>query len=296
MYFVEKLPNLGGVRYMRLLNASVNLDGFSSAAETVLRSFGFKDVLEIILLSVLLFLSFRFLKGRKAGALIIGIAVCVILLFVTDYFNLNVLNSLLASIVGSGTLVIIVIFQPEIREALEKIGSGSINGIMSFSDRRRKKELYYNVIENICIAVGEMSKEYTGALIVIERTTRLSDIVHTGISIDAEVSSSLLRNLFFNRAPLHDGAVVISEGRLTAAGCFLPLTRRNDVDPNLGTRHRAAIGMSESSDAVTIIVSEETGAISIAYDCSLIRNLTVEELKNFLSEVILRTSGNVSDK
>lgn len=280
---------------MSLLNVTISFDGFFDAASKVLQSFGFKDAIEIIILSVLLFFSFKFLKGRKAGALIIGIAVCVILLFLTSYFNLNVLNAILASIVGSGTLVIIVIFQPEIREALEKIGNGSIHGIMNFSDRKRKKELYYNVIENICIAVGELSKEYTGALIVIERTTRLSDIIHTGIAIDAEVSSSLIRNLFFNRAPLHDGAVVISEGRLSAAGCFLPLTRRNDVDPNLGTRHRAAIGMSETSDAVTVIVSEETGAISIAYDCSLIRNLTVEELRNFLGEVILRTSGNTSD-
>ena len=281
---------------MSLLKINIDFDALSAAAVDVLRSFGFKDAFEIVFLSVLLFLSFKFLKGRKAGALIIGIAVCVILLFLSELFSLNVLNALLSSIVGSGTLVIIVIFQPEIREALEKIGSGSINGIMSFSDRRRKKELYYNVIENICIAVGELSKEYTGALIVIERTTRLSDIIRTGITVNADVSSSLIRNLFYNRAPLHDGAVVISEGRIASAGCFLPLTRRSDVDPNLGTRHRAAIGMSESSDAVTIIVSEETGAISIAYDCTLIRNLTAEELRNFLNEVILRTSGNVSEK
>lgn len=283
------------------MNSLIKLTEFSfsnivNSVSNVLSSFQLKDAIEIFVIAVLLFLSFRFLKGRKAGALIIGIVVCEILLVLSTVFDLKVLYAIFSSIVGSGTLVIIVIFQPEIREALEKIGSGSIHGIMSFSDRKKKKELYFNAIENICIAVQELSKDYTGALIVIERTTRLADIIETGIVIDAEVSSSLLRNLFYNRAPLHDGAVVVSEGRLAAAGCFLPLTRRSDIDPSLGTRHRAAIGMSETSDAVTIIVSEETGKISVAYDCTLTRDLSLEDLRSFLNEVILRGSGNFSDK
>ena len=276
--------------------STINFSSFFDAALNLIKSFGPKDLIEIAVITVLLFFAFRFLKGRKAGALIIGIAICVVMLFISDTFELRVIHTIFSSIVGSGTLVIIVIFQPEIREALEKIGSGSINGIMNFSDRKKKKELYYNVIENICIAVKELSREYTGALIVIERTTGLADIIQTGIVINADVSSSLLRNLFYNRAPLHDGAVVVSEGRIAAAGCFLPLTRRSDVDPNLGTRHRAAIGMSESSDAVIIVVSEETGKISVAYDCTLVRDMTSDELKGFLNEIILRTSGNVSKK
>ena len=276
--------------------AEFSFSDITNSALDVIKSFQIKDAVEILVLALLLFFSFRFLKGRKAGALIIGIAVCELFLMLSSLFDLKVLYAIFSSIVGSGTLVIIVIFQPEIREALEKIGSGSIHGIMSFSDRKKKKELYYNTIENICIAVQELSKDFTGALIVIERTTRLSDIIETGIIIDADVSSALLRNLFYNRAPLHDGAVVVSEGRLAAAGCFLPLTRRSDIDPNLGTRHRAAIGMSETSDAVTIVVSEETGKISVAYDCTLTRDLTVEELRSFLNEVILRGSGNFSDK
>lgn len=283
---------------MSFMTSVKNID-FKSLGENIKRllcSIEIKDFIEILIVSLLIFFAFRFLKGRKAGALMIGISLCVILLFIADYFDLHVLHFILRSIVGSGTIVIIVIFQPEIREALERIGTGSINGLMSFSDRKKKKELYYNVIDNVCIAVKELSKEYTGALIVIERTTGLSEIVDTGIIINADVSSSLLRNLFYNRAPLHDGAVVISDGRLTAAGCFLPLTRRLDINPDLGTRHRAAIGMSESSDAVTIVVSEETGKISIAYDCALKRDLSVDELRDFLNEVILRTSGNHSDK
>ena len=258
----------------------------------VLQKFDVWSAIEILILAGIIFLAFSFLKGRKAGALIIGIAVCSLLMLISWMFDFTVLNTLFGSFMTYGTVLILIIFQPEIREALERIGNGSINGLMSFSDRKKKKELYYSVIENVCSAVRDLSAESTGALIVIERTSHLADIVQTGVPINADVNASLLRNLFYNKAPLHDGAVVISEGRIAAAGCFLSLTRRSDVDPDLGTRHRAAIGMSESSDAVIIVVSEETGFISIAHDCALRRNLTVEEVRAFLLENILRVSGN----
>jgi len=276
-----------------LLNINTSdISDFIEKSKKLFLSFDIVDFIEIFIISVLLFIAFRFLKGRKAGALIIGIAVCLLALVVSRIFELNVLYSIFKSIIGSGTLVIIIIFQPEIREALEKIGSGSIHGIMSFSDRKKKKEQYYNVIENVCAAVKELSLESTGALIVIEKTTRLAEIIQTGIVINSDVNASLIRNLFFNKAPLHDGAIVIAEGRIAAAGCFLPLTRRSDIDPDLGTRHRAAIGMAESSDAIVIVVSEETGAISVAYDCTLERQLSLDELNAFLMETLLRTSGN----
>lgn len=276
-----------------LLNAvGFDFGVFLDKCGSVLSSFTFFNAIEILLLAIVFFLAFRFLKGRKAGALIVGILVCAILYLVSYVFEFKALHAIFGGVFEYGTIVVLIIFQPEIREALERIGNGSINGIMSFSDRRKKKELYYNVIEHVCSAVKELSLESTGALIVIERTTILSDIIGTGIKINADVNSSLLRNLFYNRAPLHDGAVVISEGRIAAAGCFLTLTRRNDVDPDLGTRHRAAIGMSESSDAVIVVVSEETGCISVAHDCTLRRNMSVDEVRNFLMETILRTSGN----
>lgn len=271
---------------------AVNLGGFLDSAKRALCSFDVGDAIEILLLTFFLVITLRFLRGRKAGALIVGIAICVVILIVSEIFEFEALHKIFSSIVGSGTIVIMIIFQPEIREALEKLGSGSIHGIMSFSDRRRKKELYAKVIDEVCSAVSSMSADYTGALVVIERTTRLSDIIQSGVKLDAEVGDQLIKNLFFNKAPLHDGAVIISDGRIAAAGCFLPLTRRTDVDPGLGTRHRAAIGISETSDAITIVVSEETGNISIAYDCDLMRNVTVSELKSFLMENILRSSGN----
>ena len=251
-------------------------------------NFHIKDLIEIIILSAIIFLAFHLLKGRKAGALVTGLIVLGVLSMLANLLNFNVLYSLFSTILGSGLLVVIIIFQPEIRDALEKIGNGSLKGIMSFSDRKKKKEQYLNAIDNICNAVSELSEESTGALIVIERSIRLSDILKTGVVIDANVNELLIRNLFYNKAPLHDGAVVISGDKILAAGCFLPLTQRVDLDSSLGTRHRAAIGMAERSDAVVIVVSEETGGISIAYDFSLMRNVKVSELKKFLQEHVLR--------
>jgi len=278
-----------------LLSAiTFDFDRFIASAKQVLTGFKPMDAVEILILSILLFFVFSFLKGRKAGALLVGIALCAIVYAASVMLGFTVLESIFGAIIGSGALVIVILLQPEIREALEKMGNGSINSIATFSDRKKKKELYYNVIENVCDAVRELSAESTGALIVLERTSGLADITQTGIVINADVNSSLLRNLFYNKAPLHDGAVIIGEARIVAAGCFLPLTRRSDVDPDLGTRHRAAIGMSESSDAIVVVVSEETGSISIAHDCALMRNLTIDELRSFLMEKILRVSGNLS--
>ena len=267
---------------------SIDFSGFWNSLKNTILSFRVGDLIEVLILAVVFFVTFKFLKGRKAGALIIGIVVCFAIMFISRIFEFNALYSIFSGIIGSGALVIGMIFQPEIREALEKIGSGSITGILNFSDRKKKKELYFNVIENVCSAVRELSAESTGALIVIERTTRLNDIVETGIALNANVNASLLRNLFFNKAPLHDGAVIITDGRIAAAGCFLPLSRRTDIDPDLGTRHRAGIGMTETSDAIVVIVSEETGSISVAVDCTLTRELSVEALHSFLTENILR--------
>ena len=276
-----------------LLNSSpVNFKSFFASAKDVLIGFDLMDAIEILILSVIFFFAFRLLRGKKSGALLIGIFFCLVMFGVASLLDFKVLSALFGAIAASGVVVIIVIFQPEIRDALERIGSGTQNGLMSFGDRKKKRELYYSVIENICTAVRELSAEYTGALIVLERTTRLSDIAQTGVTINADVNALLIRNLFVNKAPLHDGAIVIMDAKISAAGCFLPLSRRADIDPDLGTRHRAALGMSEESDAIVIIVSEETGRISIAHDCALICDLTVEELRAFLTDNIIRTSGN----
>lgn len=272
-----------------------NFSEIVEKCKIAISNFQVKDLIEIVILAGLLFLAFQLLRGRKAGALVTGLVVVAGLSILSNIFNLNVLYRLFSTILGSGLLVVIIIFQPEIRDALEKIGNGSLKGIMSFSDRKKKKEQYLNAIENICSAVTELSRESTGALIVIERSISLSDVVKMGVTLDANVNDLLIRNLFYDKAPLHDGAVVISGDNIVAAGCFLPLTQRVDLDSSLGTRHRAAIGMAERSDAIVIVVSEETGGISIAYDFSLIRNVKPKELKEFLLENVLRISCNPSD-
>lgn len=268
---------------------------FFSAVKNAFLDFQFSDAVDILLLTAILFVAFRFLRSRKAGALLIGVAVIIVLTLLTYVFNLDATYFLFSSILEIGVLAVIVIFQPEIRDMLEKVGSGSVNSFISFGDQKKKRQIYSKAIAQICSAVAELSRSKTGALIVISRTTKLDDIIETGISINADVNSFLLRNIFFNKAPLHDGAVVIDDARIAAAGCLLPLTRRVDVDADLGTRHRAAIGMSETSDAIVIIVSEETGTISVAYDCALTRDYTQESLRTFLITKILKNNHNDSN-
>ena len=279
-----------------LLNASNNsLSSFFSDIKNVFSTNftglnALKSVIEILLLTIVFMFLLKFFKGKKSSAIFIGVVLCFVIIVLADIFELNAIYKLFSTFIDFGALAILIVFHPEIRDALEHLGVGSISGIMNFSDRKKKKEMYYNVIEHICSAVKELSAEYTGALIVIERTTRLSDVLGSGVAINADVNSLLIRNLFYNKAPLHDGALVISDGKIAAAGCFLPLTRRTDIDTELGTRHRAALGISESSDSITIVVSEETGHISVAYDCTLHRDFTVESLREFLMDNILKSS------
>ncbi|MBQ8690131.1 MAG: diadenylate cyclase CdaA [Clostridia bacterium] len=265
------------------------------SAQKCFSGFSFIDAIDILLLSVILFFLFRFIRGRKAGVLLIGIAVVLLITTVAYAFNLDATHYVFSQLFKVGVIAIVIIFQPEIRDALERVGSGSISGLMSFGDQKKKHQMYYSVIDNVSAAIGELSRSKTGALIVISRTTTLDEVTQTGVKIDSEVSSFLLRNLFYDKAPLHDGAVIIDDTRIAAAGCVLPNTRRTDIDGDLGTRHRAAIGMSEISDAIIIIVSEETGIISVAYECTLTRNYTVDTLRKFLVQKLIKPGQNKAD-
>ena len=258
-------------------------------------AFTFFDAIDIIFLSVLFFFAFRFFKGRKAGALIIGIIVCLAILIIAFALGLDGTYFIFSGIFKIGALALVIIFQPEIRDVLQKLGSGSINGILGLGDQRKKKQMYYRAVDSICSAVSDLSRTKTGALIALSRNTSLEDVIQSGITINADVNSYLLRNIFFNKAPLHDGAVVIDEGRIVAAACLLPLTRMQGIDGDLGTRHRAAIGMSECSDAIVIVVSEETGIISVAYDCALTRNYTRDSLRNFLLKTWIRENIDIQN-
>ena len=250
--------------------------------KSIFTNFQWTDAIDIVLLAVLFYFVFSFFKSRKAGTLLIGIFLCLLLYTAAVLLNLSGVEYILSGVFKIGALAIIIIFQPEIRDILETIGSGSIKGIKTFSDQARKKQAKYKAIDNICKAVNVMSMDHTGALIVIGRTTQLDDVTTTGIEINADVSDYLIRNLFYDKAPLHDGAIVIEGNRIKAAACILPLPRHTYVHNDLGTRHRAAVGLSEISDAVIIIVSEETGTISVAKESELKRDFTEDSLRKFL--------------
>ncbi len=269
-------------------NYTDTFDTFIESVKHSFANFSIIDAIDILLLSILLFVGFNFFKSRKAGALLFGVAVMVTLTVISSIFGFKSLSYIFNGVLKIGVLALVIIFQPEIRDALEKVGSGSLSGIMNIREQKNKKMIYSKSIEQICAAVKDLSATKTGALIVLSRTTKLDEITETGITINADVNSFLIRNLFFNKAPLHDGAVVVDEGKIIAAGCLLPLTRRTDIDGNLGTRHRAAIGMSETSDAIIVVVSEETGTISVAYDCTLTRDYTEDSLRKFLLQKIFK--------
>lgn len=248
-----------------------------------LREFSLVDVLDILLLSVFLFFVYQFLRDRRAGKLMIGLGLISLLLIVSSLIGMNAVNYILRHFYQIGLLAILIVFQPELRTALEKVGNTPITGLKEWvSDSSRDVKTILSDVDAICDAVCDMARNKTGALIVIERQTKLGEYIKSGVTINAQLSSFLLRNIFFNKAPLHDGAAIIRNFRLFAAGCFLPLSTKDDIVKSLGTRHRAAIGMSENSDAIVIVVSEETGTISVALDGVLKRDYNYGTLKQFL--------------
>ncbi len=283
-----------------LLSANINdsLSDFIGTVKEVLKwSSPFAiitDILDILILAFFFYFVFSFFKSRKGGTLLIGILICVVLYVISgeELLGLTGVRYILSGVFQIGPFALIALFQPEIRDLLETIGSGSIKGIRTIGEQAHKKQDQYKAIDNICKAVHVMSKEKTGALIVIGRTTQLDDISHSGIAINADVTDYLLRNLFYNKAPLHDGAVIIENNRIKAASCILPLPKHTFVDNELGTRHRAAVGMSEISDAIIIIVSEETGVISVAKESELKRDFTEDSLRKYLVKELVKDKYN----
>ena len=257
-------------------------------------SMGFADVLDIALLSVALYYVYRFVRERRAGKLALGLGFLVVLYALTSLLEMNATSFLLKNIFQVGLLALVILFQPELRTALEKVGADPFKSFKGLAESKDVSERSH-VIDDLCIAASDMSRDRTGALIVIERNTRLGDIMKTGVKIDAVVSQSLIKNLFFNKAALHDGAIIISENRIAAAGCFLPLTQTK-LKSEKGTRHRAGVGMSEVSDALVIIVSEETGEISLARNGKLIGGQNFTTLRKELTDVLLGDNQNKKKK
>ena len=236
------------------------------------------DLLDIMLLTGLLYYLYRFVRRRRAGKLLLGIAAMFGVFMVCSVFEMKALGLIMDNFLTVGLVAIVVIFQPELRDALERVGSTSLRLGLFGSDRAGSAAEIEAVSSHIASAACSLSSEGYGALIVLQRTTKLQDYMDKGERLDAKVSDKLLRNLFVNKAPLHDGAVIIEGDRIAAAACKLPLSDNEEVVRDLGTRHRAGVGISEVSDAMVVIVSEENGVISIAFGGSLYRNYDYKNL------------------
>ena len=280
-----------------VINLGMNWENFYKEYIKSLQTHPFELVTLIIDITIVIFLMYCFFKivrGSRAWQLIKGIALLIIATWMSGLFNLKILNWILTGIMNLGVIAIIVIFQPELRRALEQLGTNKLTqffGIDKDLSTKTKEDIY-----KVVIAATELSKAKTGALIVLERDIKIQDIIATGIPMNAEVSPQLLVNIFEPKTPLHDGAVVISGNKIAAAACVLPLADDKDIAKELGTRHRAAIGISKESDSIVVVVSEETGKISVAKDGTLIADVREDVLKKILISNIVTKRFSVEKK
>lgn len=276
------------------------MDFITNAWDTFLgliKSFQVTDALDVILVSFILYNAIKLVRETRAEQLIKGLLILCTVWAAAYYLQLHMVSNILSYIFQFGVIAIIVLFQPEIRRALEQLGRKGMGSkywsLGNFAKNTEEDEKKYRTCILATVdAAMELQRLKMGALIVFEMKTKLGDIIDSGTVINAEPTAQMIENIFFNKAPLHDGAMVIREGMIYAAGCILPLTKSDKISVNLGTRHRAALGMSEVSDAIVVVVSEETGQISLARQGVLARNFTKETLKSELEKLILSQYSN----
>ena len=258
---------------------------------SIAMNFQFKDAVDIIIVAFLIYGVVKLVRETRAGQLVKGLFLLVILFIISSYFNLVMVSRVLAYFFQFAFVAILIVFQPEIRKALEQVGRNnvgqSIAAVVTGRDRSYDRAQIRKAINAVVDGVGILQQLKMGALIVFERKTKLGDIIETGTQINCEPSGQIVGNVFFNKAPLHDGAMIIRDGMIHAAGCILPLTKNTSVSAELGTRHRAALGVSEESDAVVVVVSEETGQISVAVNGVLARRFTRDTLRDVLEGYLI---------
>ena len=258
---------------------------------SIAMNFQFKDAVDIIIVALLIYGVVKLVRETRAGQLVKGLFLLVILFIISSYFNLVMVSRVLAYFFQFAFVAILIVFQPEIRKALEQVGRNnvgqSIAAVVTGRDRSYDRAQIRKAINAVVDGVGILQQLKMGALIVFERKTKLGDIIETGTQINCEPSGQIVGNIFFNKAPLHDGAMIIRDGMIHAAGCILPLTKNTSVSAELGTRHRAALGVSEESDAIVVVVSEETGQISVAVNGVLARRFTRDTLRDVLEGYLI---------
>lgn len=253
------------------------------------------DVVEILIIALLLYYILAWMKSTRAWSLLKGIIVICVFLLLADIFKMTTILWIAKNVLSFAVTALIIVMQPELRKALEELGKKNIiTSVLPFdSSHSEDEKISEKTIVEIVKASFEMGKVRTGALIVIERNESLKDYERTGIDVDGIVSSQLLINIFEHNTPLHDGAVIIRGNRITSATCYLPLSDNTGLSKELGTRHRAGVGISEVTDSLTIIVSEETGKVSVAFEGELDRNLNADGLRERLREILI---GDMGDK
>jgi len=256
---------------------------------------GVTDIVEIVIIAALIYEIMIWIKNTRAWTLFKGIVILIVFVLLAAIFNLNTILWIADKTLNVGIIAAIIVFQPELRRALEQLGRKNfINNIFTFDDSKNTNERFSDrTITELVKATYELAKHKTGALIVIEKEISLTEYERTGIAIDSEISNQLLINIFEHNTPLHDGAVIIRGDRIVAATCYLPLSDNMELSKELGTRHRAGVGVSETTDSFTIIVSEETGKVSVAEGGKLIRNVDGENLK---SELVALQNKTVDSK
>ncbi len=253
---------------------------------------GFWDIVDILIVAYLFYKVIDLVRKTSSYNLAKGIVILLVAMFLSGVAHLTMINFILKKAVEIGLIALVIIFQPELRRLLAKMGSQNLYGM--FSPKIRAESEVEAAITQTVLACDQMSKTKTGALIIFERSMKLSDIMTTGTIIDADTTAELLKNIFYPKAPLHDGALIIRNARIAAAGCVLPLTNKTNLSKDLGMRHRAGIGASEQSDAVIVIVSEETGAISVAVEGMLKRNLNIATFEKLLRHELVQDEAKKS--
>ena len=259
-----------------------------------IRAIGIWDILDIAIVAVLIYQVLKLIRETRAMQLTKGLVALSLLYLIAYNLNMKTIKFIMQNVVATGVLTLVIIFQPELRRMLEHVAQTKLGKLNIFQSSQEKDSelagVWNESISVIAHACEHLSKTKTGALIVFERETKLGEIIKTGTIVDATPSDELIGNLFFVNTPLHDGAMIIRDGRIFASGCFLPLSQNYTISKEMGTRHRAALGMSENSDAVIVVVSEETGTISVAQAGVIERNFTIPQLENRLRHEILHKS------
>ncbi len=275
-------------------------DLFEQIKRALLSFNGISDLLDVLLVAFVIYSGIKLIRETRAFQLAKGVLLLAVIYLLVSLFEMQASEFIFNFIFGNLLMILVVVFAPELRHALESMGrrSNSFLNILNFKNRDESElqESIKNSINCVCRACTDMSDKQIGALIVFERETPLGEISATGTQLDAKVTTELIGNIFFPKAPMHDGATVIKDGRVIAAGCILPLTKNNDISSELGTRHRAAIGMTEGGDPIVVVVSEETGAISVAESGNLKRGISVGDLREILTKGLTNESDAESGK